>query len=115
MISWTLDLMKKSQFKKIHNFVLDFSSAMLANIIHAPSTLKYLENKSQFIKMILESCLKLMREDIPVSVLMHILISLSYLSNEKFQSQLDEVHFVDRVSDFVEYYSQINTAGKGFC
>jgi hypothetical protein len=85
MIQWTLDLLNKSQFKKVHNFVLDFSSAMLANVIHAPTTLKYLESKSDFTHKILKNCLKLMREDIPVSVLMHILIALSYLSNEKFQ------------------------------
>ena len=57
---------------------------MLANVIHAPTTLKYLEKKKNFVVKILENCLKLMREDIPVSVLMHILIALSYLSNEKF-------------------------------
>jgi len=78
---------------------------MLANIIHAPTTLNYLEGKKEFVIKVLENCLKLMREDIPVSVLMHILIALSYLSNEKFQAQLDKVNFVDRVSDFVEFYS----------
>ena len=84
---------------------------MLANVVHAPSTIKYLSKKPDFTLKILKNCLKLMREDIPVSVLMHILIALSYLSNEKFQAQLEKVQFVDKVSDFVEYYSQINTAG----
>ena len=84
---------------------MDFASAMLANVIHAPTTLNYLEGKKEFVIKVLENCLKLMREDIPVSVLMHILIALSYLSNEKFQAQLDKVNFVDRVSDFVEFYS----------
>lgn len=64
---------------------MDFSSAMLANVIHAPSSLKFLEGKKETVNKILKTCLKLMREDIPVSVLMHILIALSYLSNEKFQ------------------------------
>ena len=57
----------------------------------------------------MEGILSLMREEIPVSVLMHILISMSYLSREEFQKQIDECQFVDKISDFVEYYSQINT------
>ena len=58
---------------------------MLANVIHAPSTIKFLlDGKKDKVVKILKTCLKLMREDIPVSVLMHILIALSYLSNEKF-------------------------------
>ena len=45
---------------------------------------------------------------IPTSVLMHILICLSYLSKERFSQALDETHFVDKISDFVELYSQLN-------
>jgi len=46
--------------------------------------------------------------NIPTSVLMHLLICLSYLSKERFSVSLDETHFVDRISDFVELYSQLN-------
>ena len=59
----------------------------------------------------METMLRYMREDIQVSVLMHILICLSYLSKEEyFKAQKENCNFVDRISDFVEYYSQINTA-----
>lgn len=60
----------------------------------------------------MEQLLKFIRENIQVSVLMHTLIALSYLSKENFQHQMEECNFVDRISEFVEYYSQINTAGK---
>ena len=60
----------------------------------------------------METMLQFVRENIPVSVLMHMLIALSYLSKEQFQQQMDECNFVERISEFVEYYSQINTAGK---
>ena len=60
----------------------------------------------------MEQMLKFIRENIPVSVLMHILIALSYLSKEPFSAQMEECNFVDRISEFVEYYSQINTAGN---
>ena len=39
MINWLMTLIKKSLAEKIHHFSLDFGSALLANIIHAPSTL----------------------------------------------------------------------------
>jgi len=50
-----------------------------------------------------------MRQKIPVSVLMHILICLSYMSKEDFQVQMEKCKFVERISEFVEDYSQINT------
>lgn len=47
MINWLMDLISKSIVdKSIHHFSLDFGSALLANIIHAPSTLVYLSSKS---------------------------------------------------------------------
>jgi hypothetical protein len=58
----------------------------------------------------MESLLKFIRENIPVSVLMHILIALSYMSKENFQPHIEKTNFVDRISEFVVIYSQINTA-----
>jgi len=43
MIQWVLNLLNKSLASKIHVFCLDFASAMMANIIHTPSTIHYLE------------------------------------------------------------------------
>jgi hypothetical protein len=45
---------------------------------------------------------------VPTSVLMHVLICLSYLSKERFTQILEDTHFVDKISDFVELYSQLN-------
>jgi hypothetical protein len=53
----------------------------------------------------MESLLKIMRENIPVSVLMHILICLSYLSNDNLSKLMEQTNFVEKISDFVEYYS----------
>ena len=39
MIGWLMSLIKRSVKEKIHHFSLDFGSALLANIIHAPTTL----------------------------------------------------------------------------
>lgn len=56
--------------------------------------------------------LRLLKEkNIQVSILMHLLICLSYLSKEEyFKEQKENCNFVERISDFVEYYSQINTS-----
>lgn len=84
MISWIIDLIKKSINTKIHIFCLDFSSALLANVIHSPHTISFLENNMDLAKEVLKDLLKLMNAKIPVSVLMHILIAISYLSKENF-------------------------------
>jgi len=56
----------------------------------------------------MNSLLSLLKENIPTSVLMHVLICLSYLSKERFSNVIDECQFVDKISMFVEYYSQTN-------
>ncbi len=109
MIGWIIDLLNESLTKKLNVFCLDFSSALLANIIHSPHTISFLENNMDLAKKILESLLNLIKSSIPVSVLMHILIAISYLSKDNFQEILTEVKFIDRITKFIEYYSQINT------
>lgn len=109
IIFWVLDLLNESLNKKIHVFCLDFSSALLANIMHSPHTISFLENSMDIARKILDSMLNLIRSNIPVSVLMHVLISISYFSKENFTKLLEELRFVEKISKFVEKYSQINT------
>ncbi|KAM3135807.1 hypothetical protein pb186bvf_012060 [Paramecium bursaria] len=109
MIQWIISLIQKSVNTKIHVFCLDFASATLANVVHTPYTLQYLEKNPRFAFQIMEQLLKFIREQIQVSVLMHILICLSYMSKDNFSHQMEECRFVDRISEFVEYYSVINT------
>lgn len=44
LINWSIDLCFLSVKQNINAFCLDFCSAMLANIIHTPSTLEYLSS-----------------------------------------------------------------------
>lgn len=44
MIFWIVELLNESLTQKIHIFCLDFSSALLANIVHSPHTLGFLEH-----------------------------------------------------------------------
>jgi hypothetical protein len=59
---------------------------------------------------VMERLLALIRESIPTSVLMHVLICLSYLSKERFSAQVEQCKFVDKISDFVEFFSQNNVS-----
>lgn len=43
LINWSIELCFLSVKQNINAFCLDFCSAMLANIIHTPSTLEYLQ------------------------------------------------------------------------
>jgi hypothetical protein len=38
MIEWILALIERGSQKEIHIFSLDFATALLANILHAPGT-----------------------------------------------------------------------------
>ena len=88
---------------EIHVFCLDFSSALLANILHSYQVLDSLERNVRMLGDIMTRLLNLLKENIPTSVLIHLLICLSYLSKERFSQILEECQFVERISDFVEW------------
>lgn len=81
-IDWIVNLVKRSLKKDIHVFSLDFSTALLANILHAKDTNEYLEAHKDVVANLLNTIIGLIREKIPTSVLMHLLICLSYLSKD---------------------------------
>jgi len=56
----------------------------------------------------------MIKENIATSVLMHVLICLSYLSKEKFSAIKEECKFYDRITEFVEYYSNIRASKISF-
>lgn len=70
-------------------FCLDFATAMLANIIHSKwCQIKLCEKPDQAV-YIMDSILKFIRHPMEVSVLMHLLITLSYLCKPKFKKQME--------------------------
>lgn len=50
MIDWIIKLIERSLDIEIHTFSLEFASALMANILHATSTLEYLQKNSSFTK-----------------------------------------------------------------
>lgn len=109
MIQWIVKLISRSLEKEIHVFSLDFASALLANILHAKSTAENLSKDMKFVGKLLETMLKQIRDKVPTSVLMHLLICLSYLSKDTFSEACENVGFFDRISEFVEWYSKVPT------
>jgi hypothetical protein len=106
LIPWCLSLLHKS--RGVHVFCLDFSSALLANILHASTTLEMLEANERVTFETMDSLLTLINQpdnELPTSVLIHCLICLSYLSKERFSKTIDSTNFVDRISQFVETFS----------
>ena len=107
LIDWIIKLLQRSRVNDIHIFCLDFASALLANILHSNITLDFLENNISVCKNLTETFLSMIKENIPTSVLMHILMCLSYLSKDRFTAIKEECKFYDRITEFVEYYSNI--------
>ncbi len=107
MIDWIVGLIERSTKKEVHIFSLDFASALMANILHATNSHDYLIKNPKYTKGLMVKILKMLKENIPTSVLMHLLICLSYLNKEKFAKQAEECLFADQISEFVEYYSKI--------
>lgn len=107
IVDWIVKLLQRSRISEVHIFCLDFSSALLANILHSNYTIEFLIVNQNVCKHLTETFLGMIKESIPTSVLMHILICLSYLSKEKFNQIKEDCKFYDRITEFVEYYSQI--------
>lgn len=108
---WVIGLLERSLKKTdIHTFCLDFGSALLANILHNYSVLDKLDKNPSLLSEILSRLIGLLKQNIPTSVLIHLLICLSYLSKERFGQVLEEVHFVEKISDFVEWYTMKNAS-----
>jgi len=112
LMDWIIKLLQRARYSEIHIFCLDFASALLANVLHSNSTLDFLENNLNVCKHLTDTFLGMIKENIPTSVLMHILICLSYLSKDKFNSVKDECKFYEKITEFVEFYSNIKTTNE---
>jgi len=94
------------------HFALDFGTALLANILHAPSTQAWLSKNSQLTQNLVQRLLNLVHQDskIQTSHLMHLLICLSYLKQHHSDLCENKCQFSDQISLFVERYSQKPTS-----
>jgi hypothetical protein len=59
----------------------------------------------------MDTLLKFIMQEMEVSVLMHLLIALSYLCKQKFQREMEEANVRKRISEFMHYYENTYPAG----
>ena len=116
MITYIVDLIERAitSNKELDSgliFSLDFSTALLANILHDSFTTEFLlepKNQSELVRTIQKFLHLINERRMPTSTLMHILICLSYLNKEKFtQVAESQCNFSSRIEDFVTEYSKI--------
>ena len=115
MIPFIIDLLERSlsSTKDLGTgmvFALDFSTALLANILHDSSTSKHLllpGSKDLLIATIDRLLNLIVDKKLPTSTLMHLLICLSYLNKEGFSLVAEsECSFSPKIEDFVTEYSK---------
>lgn len=117
---WSLDFITRAVTKPVRSeatlsngiiFALDFDSALLANVLHAKTTQASLllpANRESTIQLINKLLNLVPKKTLPTSVLMHLLICLSYLNKDKFQELAESklCNFSERIAAFVEEYSK---------
>lgn len=102
IIDWVIKLLDRSRDKnnQIHIFCLDYASALLANILYSSFTINFLEENNSFCRNMMQTFLDMINEDIPISVLMHLLICLKCLKKKKFKEIQNECKFDEKFKKF---------------
>ena len=109
MIQWICqELLQVHLLKKdyVHPYCLDFGSAILANLVNSTYGIVYLECRQAEVEGIMQLLLDLLRaENTESTLIIHILVTLTALANDKFGAQMELTNFSDTISEFVEIYS----------
>ena len=105
IIDFLIKLFQRNKTKKIHEFCMNYGSALLANILGYKETIDFLFDNLSFYKNITETLLSLIKEkgNNP-QVLMHYLMCLNYLSIDKFKMIKEEINFEEQIKTFEEEY-----------
>ncbi|OMJ76421.1 hypothetical protein SteCoe_24205 [Stentor coeruleus] len=90
----------------MHPYCMDFGSALIANLIGSHYGLVYFETRQSETEDMMNSMLEMIKGDnVSSCVLIHLLIALTSLANDRFVAILDNTQFNERISEFVEFYS----------
>ena len=109
IIDWIVKLLQRSRINYINNFCIDFSSALLANILHAKITLDFLENNNSICLNLMETFLSMISEKISPTSLKHFIMCLGYLDEPRFDKRKEECRFNERIDEFFDHFSKIST------
>ena len=118
VIDFLIKLLQRSRINKINSFCLDFSTALLANILRANDTKIFLINNSNSVyRNLLETFLSLLEDNIGITMLKNILMCLGYmfsisLDNDGFKTIKEECRFLTRVDKFFDIFSENKTKNE---
>ena len=110
IIDWLIKLFQRNKTNKVHEFCMNYGSALLANILGYKETIDFLFDNLSFYKNITESLLDLIKDkgNKNTQVLMHYLMCLNYLSIDKFKMIKEEINFEQQIKTFEEEYQKDN-------
>lgn len=115
LIEWLSKFLERSRLRSDMNpFTYEFASALLANLLSTAFALDHLSKNLKLAKDLLNIILNLIKDKLSPSVLWHLLLVLSHLSTnkERLAGPFEESYFSDKITDFQEFYSQVNPNGK---
>ena len=105
IIDFLIKLFQRNKTNKIHEFCMNYGSALLANILGYKETIDFLFDNLSFYKNITETLLsKKKKKGNNPQVLMHYLMCLNYLSIDKFKMIKEEINFDEQIKTFEEEY-----------
>lgn len=110
IIDWLIKLFQRNKTNKVHEFCMNYGSALLANILGYKETIDFLFDNLSFYKNITETLLDLIKDkgNKNTQVLMHYLMCLNYLSIDKFKMVKEEINFEQQIKTFEEEYQKDN-------
>ena len=110
VIDWLIKLFQRNKTHKVHEFCMNYGSALLANILGYKETIDFLFDNLSFYKNVTETLLDLIKDkgNNNTQVLMHYLMCLNYLSIDKFKMIKEEINFDQQIKTFEEEYQKSN-------
>ena len=110
IIDWLIKLFQRNKTNKVHEFCMNYGSALLANILGYKETIDFLFDNLSFYKNITETLVDLIKDkgNKNTQVLMHYLMCLNYLSIDKFKMIKEEINFEQQIKTFEEEYQKDN-------
>ena len=113
MIDFLIKLLQRSRINKINSFCVDFSTALLANILRANDTKDFLINNSNSVyRNLMETFLSLLEDNINTTMIKNILMCLGYMisiEHEGFKIIKEECRFHTRIDIFFDKFSEKKT------
>jgi hypothetical protein len=112
VIDWVIKLLQRSRINSINSFCIDFSSALLANILRANPTLEFLDNNNSVCRNLMETLLTMVGEVLSPTFLKHLLMCLGYLDDKRFDKIKEECKFYKRIDEFYDQFAKLNASNE---